>query len=110
MPDGDYKLICKGPELTEDIAKGLVHSMNFGTDENPDIGYHHSIKDNYWGSTALESFISVIESKGYHWGDNPVKFNDDEVDFEKRHKNRIEWEQAESRTFNPEKSIIFEIV
>ena len=57
------KFICKGSDLTEDIAKGLVHSMNFGTDENPDIGYHDSIKDNYWGESALQSFISAIESE-----------------------------------------------
>ena len=55
--------ICKGSDLNEDIAKGLVHSMNFGTDENPDIGYHDSIKDNYWGESALQSFISAIESE-----------------------------------------------
>lgn len=108
--DEPTKFISKGSDLTEDIAKGFTHSMNFGTDENPDIGYHHAIKDNYWCESAIESFISAIQSKNYHWGENPVKFNENEINWEKGYKNRIDWERAESRTFNPSKCIIVEIV
>ncbi|MCE4064329.1 hypothetical protein LXM63_04430 [Chryseobacterium gleum] len=118
--------ICKGSDLTDDIAKGFTHSMNFGTDENPDIGYHHSIKDNYWCESALESFTSVIESKGFHWGENPVKeVKEEDYYFEEDHgefgKERLwdggayqqdlkVWQESESRTFKPSKCIIFEIL
>ncbi|MDQ1859286.1 hypothetical protein [Chryseobacterium sp. WLY505] len=124
-----WKPICKGSDLTEDIAKGFTHSMNFGTDENPDIGYHNSIKDNYWGKSALESFISAIESKNYHWGENPVKeprmsdygwyaSGHPEEDggwmYEEGENKYYEslklFEEAQSRTFNPSKCIIFEIL
>ncbi|MEE6129162.1 hypothetical protein V2E39_17315 [Chryseobacterium arthrosphaerae] len=126
FPNYQLEFICKGPDLTDDIAKGFTHSMNFGTDENPDIGYLHSIKSNYWCESALESFISAIESNNYHWGENPVKeVKEDDYYFEEDHgefgKEKLwdggayqqdlkEWLESESRTFNPEKTIIFEIL
>ncbi|MGV2452461.1 UNVERIFIED_CONTAM: hypothetical protein POZ17_19820 [Ralstonia mannitolilytica] len=102
------KFICKGSDLTEDIAKGFLHqSIHTGL-------FAHYVKDipvnTYCYKTALESFISAIQSKNYHWGENPVKFNENEINWEKRHKNRIDWERAELITFNPSKCIIFEIV
>lgn len=97
------KFICKGPDLTDDIAKVFVelHESTY---------YKDYLNNNSFFTLPSKSFISAIESKGYHWGENPVKFNDDEADFEKRHKNRIDWERAEFRTFNHEKCIIFEIL
>lgn len=109
------KEICKGSDLTEEIAKGLVHSMNFATEENPDIGYHDSIKDNYWGESALQSFISCIKASGYHWGENPVSLEREKVYREMGDTFKADgilrvWQESESRTFTPEKCIIFEIV
>lgn len=101
--------ICGGSELTEDIAKGLVEIIWNGyknyNEKEPVGNYQRLVVKN-----VLESFISAIEAAGYHWGENPVKFKENEMNWEKRHKNRIEWERAESRTFNPEKCIIFEIL
>ncbi|WP_343680021.1 hypothetical protein [Chryseobacterium arthrosphaerae] len=110
----DCEFICKGSDLTEDIAKGFTHNINFGTDENPDIGYHHAIKDNYWCESALQALISTIEAKGYHWGENPHKKELDRcneyTDMFTIAKISRNFEEAESRTFNPEKCIIFEIL
>ncbi|QWT88130.1 hypothetical protein KBP46_10010 [Chryseobacterium sp. PCH239] len=113
--DEPTKFICKGSDLTEDIANGFTHSMNFGTDENPDIGYHHSIKDNYCCGSALESFISAIQSKNYHWGENPVSLEREKIyrnmgDTFKADGILKAWRESESRTFNPSKCIIFEII
>lgn len=113
FPNLKLEIVCEGSELTEEIAEGLAHSMNFGTEKYPDIGYLHSIKDNYWAKTALESFISGIEKHGYYWGENPIEEPimhqllgaDENPNSEEK-----EWKEAESKTFNPEKTIIFEIL
>lgn len=107
------KEICKGPDLTEELAEEFSKHVKSSHGEDGFINYLYESKEIVYSPafvTALESFISAIESKGYHWGENPVKFKENEMNWEKRHKNRIEWERAESRTFNPSKCIIFEIV
>jgi len=108
-----YKLICKGSDLTDDIAKGLVEeiyhpSISFYKDynsENPnEIGSHCEIK----------SFISAIESKNYYWGENPYEKELDScnayTDMFTIAKRARKYEEAKDRTFNPSKCIIFEIV
>ncbi|WP_312394791.1 hypothetical protein [Chryseobacterium sp.] len=91
----DCEFICKGSELTEKIADDLVHG----------------IKD----KTALESFISAIEANGYYWGENPIpRPIEDRTHhakwqikaFKQKLKN---YKESESKTFNPEKTLIFEI-
>ena len=69
----DYKFLCKGSELTEEIASELVNSDN---------DYGVIMYQNYRTTSmcyfdeqinALESFISAVESKGFHWLENPIK-------------------------------------
>lgn len=117
--------ICEGSELTEEIAKGLVEILWNGFknyNEKEPVGNYNRLVVN----TALESFKSAIESKGYHWGENPVKYptkenygyseNINVLDYppewdeECYHEDMDKWKVAESRTFNPSKSIIFEIM
>lgn len=94
--------ICKGSELTEDILRKYckeVVTIHF-------TGRLTGGYDNGNGKpvTAMESFISAIESKGYHWGEN-------ESLKKYRHvANSRMFKEAESRTFHPEKCIICEIV
>ncbi|MEN5308769.1 hypothetical protein ABE425_14730 [Chryseobacterium cucumeris] len=108
FPKYELEFICKGSDLTEDIAKGFLHqSIHTGL-------FAHYVKDipvnTYCYKTALEAFGAVIYASGYHWGENPVQFKENEINWEKRRKNRIDWERAELITFNPSKCIIFEIV
>ncbi|MEA1848975.1 hypothetical protein U9K52_08645 [Chryseobacterium sp. MHB01] len=65
--------------------------------------------------SALESFISSVEAKGYYWAENPFGKEEPEIieglgvgtiDLLVENEN---WKQAESRTFNPGKTLIFEI-
>ena len=104
LEERSVKFICKGPGLTEDIAMGLV-----GLHED---GYYKDYKnDNNFFTLPSRSFISAIESKGWYWGENPLK--QDGTDGEAYVLDDImhkEWQEAESRTFNPEKCIIVEIV
>lgn len=109
----DLEFLCKGSELTEDIAKGFLHqSIHTGLFANT-----------YCYKTALEAFNAVIYAYGYYWGENPVKYPDknnpryydepfDGKGFyqEIYSSDIVDWKKAESRTFNPSKCIIFEIL
>lgn len=119
------KPICKGSELTEDIAKGLVDSRqsNFFDRE-----YYWDYRKKRFSisKNVLESFISAIESKNHHWGENPVKkpikynygYHDNinvldtppEWDEDCYYEDLDKWQEAKSQTFNPTKCIIFEIL
>lgn len=109
------KLICKGSELTEDIAKDFSDYTNL---------FNKKCFADYNGDryslpiSALESFISAIESNSYHWEKNPIRsfslydprsktgFHEQEEES----KVNEEFKESESRTFNPEKTLIFEIL
>lgn len=122
--DEQTKLICQGPELTEDKAMRLVEHKwmpTWGTRDYTNESNHFT--------TALDSFISSIEASGYHWGDNPVnepRMSDYgwyasghpeedsgwmyEEGEDKYHEALKSYEESKSRTFNPDKTIIFEIL
>lgn len=109
--DGMYiELICKGSELTEEIAKGLVGQR--GTDFYEDYTDNSSYNKNLTGFGAIESFISVIEASGHYWLHNPKPHPSEIEPTNRKHYDKIveDWQEAESRTFNPEKTIIFEII
>lgn len=69
----EWKFICKGSELTEEIASGLVNS----DDDYGVVMYqnYRTTSMSYFDEqiTALESFISMIESKGFYWMENPIE-------------------------------------
>lgn len=105
----NHKLICKGSELTEDIAQELVHNL-YSEDESCIMYRDYKAKyDDEVVYTALESFISAIDTQGYYWGKNP-RGETIPMAFEKDTLCRQLWQVAESKTFNPEKTLIFEIL
>lgn len=94
------KLICRGDELTEEIAETIILF-------NEKTGLY----DGYY--SPLVAFISSIEAQGYYWGENPVKRDNIQTDdgtILNIKYNSKEWQEAESKTFNPEKTLIFEIL
>ena len=65
------EFLCKGSELTEEIASELV-------DKSIHTGLYAYYVDNipvnaYCYNSAKESFISAVESEGFHWLENPIK-------------------------------------
>ena len=101
------ELICKASELNEEIASVFVENFLSEMGMSAYRNYSAAEQDLAWGhvaNNALESFISAVESKGYYWGKNPVKAHTWEQYAKK-------WEQskkAEQKTFNLEKTLIFE--
>ncbi|MGU3377677.1 hypothetical protein [Chryseobacterium sp. M5A1_1a] len=99
FPEYELNLICKGSDLTEDIAKGLVNSP-----------------DDFQFLDAESTFIGEIEKHSHYWGNNPLQstepisdlsFYDSEEDYNTALNN---WQEAETRTLNPAKTLIFEII
>ena len=101
--DIDMKLefLCKGSELTEEIASELVemeysclYKKNFYIDyDRPSLLLKF----------AKESFISAVESKEKFWLENPIEIIERGEDTEhNRVLNQNEWQEAEEKTFrNP---------
>ena len=68
-----FEVICKGSELTEEIASELVEVdySNFqGDDEIYELKKNY-IKDTFVFMSFEESFISAVESKEKFWLENP---------------------------------------
>lgn len=121
--------ICGGSELTENILRTLIKNeiSEFLVSWNWDYVSKEPLNDDFF--PPMQSFISAIEAAGYHWGENPVKEprmsdygwyasghpEEDsgwmyEEGEDKYYESLKLFEEAESRTFNPEKCIIFEIL
>lgn len=93
--NGNYDFLCDGSELTEEIASELVDKSSFVEDR--------------WYHLAKRGFKANVESKGFHWLENPLG--------EDPKKNKLlgtrimrimnmlkyqEWKEAEEKTFkNP---------
>lgn len=99
----DYEFLCKGSELTEEIASEFFEYDNFLNRFEAYIDTVPSID-----KSALKLFIKIFESKNFHWLENPIEkpinrdeyYKSEKVDsFEILLK---EWQEAEEKTFrNP---------
>ena len=68
----EFEFICKGSELTEEIASELVEK---GKNSYGELKYenHYDEIGSFMGyDYALPSFISAVESKSFHWLKNPM--------------------------------------
>lgn len=96
-----FEFICKGSELTEEIASELVDFwQNMANDGFIYENYKSNIPKK---KTAVESFISALESKSFHWLENPIEIIERGEDTEHNIVlNQNEWQEAEEKTFrNP---------
>ena len=96
-----FEFLCKGSELTEEIASELV---DFWQNMANDGFIYENYKTNLpKKKTAVESVISAVESKKFHWLENPIEIIERGEDTEhNRVLNQNEWHEAEEKTFkNP---------
>ena len=93
----DYKFLCKGSELTEEIASEFM--SDFDAFNEFTLNYEY-----------LKNFIYMITSKGFHWLENPIPepeiqggYAEDGSFIGGYDDNWIkEWQEAEEKTFkNP---------
>ena len=95
---GIFYFLCKGSELTEEIASELVdYWQNMANDGFIFENYKDNIPKKL---TAIKSFISAVESKEKFWLENPIekpKYYDKILT-----RNCLIWQEAEEKTFkNP---------
>ena len=105
---GSYKFLCKGSELTEEIASELVDKSIY-----TGLYAHYVDKipvNTYCYNSAIESFISGVESKKFHWLKHNVKSfslydprsKTGRHDLEEEDTITKQWQEAEEKTFrNP---------
>ena len=103
-----FEVLCKGSELTEEIASELVDKSIY-----TGLYAHYVDKipvNTYCYNSAIESFISGIESKKFHWlGHNVRAFSLYDPrsktgchDLEEEDTITKQWQEAEEKTFkNP---------
>ena len=104
--EGEFEFLCKGSELTEEIASELVEMEYSGL-------YKKSYYIDYDRPSLLlkfakESFISAVESKEKFWLENPIEKPINRDEFYKSEKVDSfeillkEWQESEEKTFrNP---------
>ena len=107
------EFLCKGSELTEEIASEIVEltimHLTYGDNKHK---YRSYVNYNLGFDNAKESFISAVESKEKFWLENPIeKPKDYELwakygDFTQYGKilteKCLKWQEAEEKTFkNP---------
>ena len=106
-----FEFLCKGSELTEEIASELVEltimHLTYGGNKHK---YRSYVNYNLGFDNALESFISAVESKGFHWlkhNIKPFSLYDPRSktgchDLEEEEIVKKQWQEAEEKTFkNP---------
>ena len=100
-----YDFLCKGSDLTEEIVSELVdYWQNMANDGFIFENYKDNIPKKL---TAIKSFISAVESKGFHWlensiGNKPMSYNLPLYKIGNRCDNLKQWQEAEEKTFrNP---------
>ena len=67
-----FEFLCKGSELTEEIASELVEEHYMNGIRSYEIYNDYKYNDSRWLDNALDSFISAVENKGFYWLKNPI--------------------------------------
>ena len=104
-----FEFLCKGSDLTEEIASELVEltimHLTYGGNKHK---YRSYVNYNLGFDNALESFISAVESKEKFWLENPIQNTKptDDISFydslEQKELAIKKWQEAEEKTFkNP---------
>ena len=95
LPDGEWKLLCKADEVTEEISEWVVKRETFERCLS-DLFFRSYTKDRHHCESALQSYESLLEANGIYF-DNPLEINMmDGV-----------YEMYQSKVFNKQNTYIF---
>ena len=69
-----YEFLCKGSELTKKIARELVDETIMYEKHKVKCYRYRSYREGFVAfDNSIESFISAVESKSFHWLKNHIK-------------------------------------
>ena len=100
-----FEFLCKGSELTEEIASELVEltimNLTYGDNKHK---YRSYVNYNLGFNNAKESFISAVESKGFYWLENHISLDRAKLyesigDTSRYNGIKKVWQEAEEKTF-----------
>ncbi len=105
-----FEFLCKGSELTEEIASELAFD-GFNISENKKVYVDHCDECNCFES-AIKSVISYVRIEGFYWLENPIekpinydlwaKYGDYTQYGKVLTEKCLKWKEAEEKTFkNP---------
>ena len=102
-----FEFLCKGADLTEEIASELVDNFKLDFNKSFYVFKDYTMDCNKF-SKSIPSFISAVESKEKFWLENPIEKPINRDEFYKSEKVDSfeillkEWKEAEAKTFkNP---------
>ena len=100
-----FEFLCKGSELTEEIASELVQKFELYFNKEFCV-FKDYINDFNRLPKSIPSFISAVESKGFYWLENPInepnKFVQRCMSFENLSNQFKLFDEKEEKTFrNP---------
>lgn len=102
-----FEFLCKGSELTEEMASELVEQSYSNLEESIMYRDYMAKYDDEVLYEALDSFKSAIKSKGFYWIENPISLERVRIyesvgDTFKSNGVKKVWQEAEEKTFrNP---------
>ena len=104
-----FEFLCKGSELTEEIASELVDETIMYEKHKVKCYRYRSYREGFVAfNNAKESLISAVESKCFYWLENPIEKPINRDEFYKSEKVDSfeillkEWQESEAKTFkNP---------
>ena len=107
-----FEFLCKGSDITGEIASELVEEHYMSGVRSYEIYNDYRYNDARWLDNALDSFISAVESKGFYWLENPIekpvnydlwaKYGDYTQYGKVLTEKCLKWQEAEEKTFkNP---------
>ena len=95
-----FEFLCKGSELTEEIASELAFD-GFNISENKKVYVDHCDECNCFES-AIKSVISYVRIEGFHWLENPMPPYIPVIDKKADENYMKKYFEAEAKTFkNP---------
>ena len=98
----DYEFLCKGSELTEEIASELVEEHYMNGIRSYEIYNDYRYNDSRWLDDAMDSLISAVESKEKFWMENPMPPYIPVIDKKADENYMKKYFEAEEKTFkNP---------
>ena len=97
-----FEFLCKGSELTEEIASELVEEHYMNGIRSYEIYNDYRYNDSRWLDNAIDSFISAVKSKEKFWLENPIPPYIPVIDKKSDENYMKKYFEAEEKTFkNP---------
>lgn len=115
LPDGNWQLLGKLPDISEEQASTIVEYFTTDEDFGKEVVFRDYLEKTFHG-TALESLDSLLEANGVLFenplGEKPKQINASigglsHKRYEYNKKKLNDWEDAQEKVFDKERTFLF---